>query len=295
MLNVKIIADSISTYSKVRITTFELEYHRFILSEVNTHRLFSRNSASSRAIPVPKMLEIVRTDPAIPLFFGKNRPGMQAIEEVDSPDEAEAVWRRMAQQAADGVEELHNLGVHKQIANRPLEPYQYIRTVLTATDFNNWYWLRDHTDAQPEIQAPARLMLAAHEKSKPQRLNPGEWHVPYVNCRINKETNAQMFFDENNKRVSLHEALMISASCCAQVSYRKTDGSLEKAETVYKRLVESKPCHASPTEHQAMVIGDDRAIPGITHYNTRDMSPGSGNLRWWLQYRQLIKDNVRYN
>ena len=294
-INAKVIADSISTETGTRIMTFELEYHRFIHAEFMTHRVFSRNAASSRAIPVAKMLEMVRTDPAAPIFFGKNRAGMQAVEEVDSPDECLDVWRTMAKMTADGVEKLTALGLHKQHANRPLEPYQFIKVVMTTTDFANWDWLRDHGDAQPEIQALARVISYWKGKSKPKRIDYGEWHMPYVKWKRD-DYGFQVFYDEKDSPISVKEALMISSSCCAQVSYRKLDGTLEKAEDIYKKLIESKPCHASPTEHQATPIDPDNKLEkGVTHIQLRDGAACSGNFRWWIQHRQLIEGHTQYD
>ena len=81
-MEVKVIADSISESGK-RITTFQLKYPRFIHSEVMTHRVFSRNASSSRAIPVKKMIEQVRNNPAMPIHWGANQSGMQAKNELN--------------------------------------------------------------------------------------------------------------------------------------------------------------------------------------------------------------------
>lgn len=292
-ISVKIIADSVSAHTGTRITTYELEYHRYIHSEFMTHRVFSRNAASSRAIPVATMIDMVRKNPVTPVFLGKNKSGMQATEEVDDPNAVMRVWNNLAVQVANGVEELNKLGLHKQVANRPLEAFQRIKTVMTTTDRANWYYLRYHESAQPEIVELAKLMQEADDCSKPVVLHKNQWHMPYVFNTL--EGDEQVFFDEHNSIITLEQALTISSSCCAQVSYRKNDGSLEKAETVYKRLIESKPCHASPTEHQAKPVDPTEWFPeGCTHI-TRKGVYYSGNLRNWIQHRQLIKDHVKYD
>ena len=159
---VKILADSISPQGK-RITTFQLKYWRGIHAELLTHRVFSRNASSSRAIPVAKMIEQVRQDPAMPIHWGANQSGMQAHKELQGEDRRKAMeqWFTAAEMASDIAEEMTKIGLHKQVANRILEPFQYISVVLTATDFDNWFELRDHEDAQPEIRELAREMNIA--------------------------------------------------------------------------------------------------------------------------------------
>lgn len=299
-IEVKVIADSISPQG-VRITTLELEYPRFIHAELMTHRVFSRNSASSRAIPIKTMLDTITFNPAKPVHWGKNQAGMQAKEELEQPQKirAQSAWNTAMIDAVKHSASMHEIGVHKQIANRITEPFQHMKVVVTSTEWNNWDWLRFHPDAQPEIKALAEKTIEARAKSVPQKLKHGEWHLPYV---VSKRHDAGYieYFDETGKQISAHEAIMISASCCAQTSYRKSDTSLEKAETIYKRLIESEPCHASPVEHQAAVIdfsyalaGDSNTWPvGVTHID-RDGIFWSGNFRGWVQYRQLVPNNVK--
>lgn len=299
-ISATVIADSISPEG-VRITTLELEYPRFIHAELMTHRVFSRNSASSRAIPIKTMLDTIMFNPAMPVHWGKNQAGMQAKEELEQPQKirAQALWNTAKSAAVKYSDMMHEDGVHKQIANRITEPFQHMKVVVTSTEWNNWDWLRNHPDAQPEIKVLAEKTIEARVNSVPQKLKHGEWHVPYVQTKRH-ETGHLEYFDETGKQISAHEAIMISASCSAQTSYRKSDTSLEKAETIYKRLIESEPCHASPVEHQASVIdfsyskaGDSNTWPvGITHID-RDGNFWSGNFRGWVQYRQLVPNNAK--
>ncbi len=299
-IEAKVIADSISPQG-VRITTLELEYPRFIHSELMTHRVFSRNSASSRAIPIKTMLDTITFNPAKPVHWGKNQAGMQAKEELEQPQrvQAQAAWQSAMISAVKHSESMHNIGVHKQIANRVTEPFQHMKVVVTSTEWNNWDWLRFHPDAQPEIKELAEKTIKARAESTPQKLTAGEWHFPYVNSKRNEHGYLE-YFDEEGNAISGTQAVMISASCCAQTSYRKSDTSLEKAETIYKRLIESEPCHASPVEHQAVVVDFDYALAGdsntwptgITHID-RDGIFWSGNFRGWVQYRQLVPNNVK--
>lgn len=315
-IKAKIIADSVSPNGQ-RITTFELEYPRFIHSELMTHRLFSRNAMSSRAVPVSKMLEQVRKDPATPIHWGKNQSGMQAKEQLVGNQLLEVIdnWYQAANYAALQAELMWDYGAHKQIVNRILEPFQIMKTVLTATEFDNFFWLRKHEDAQPEIKDLAEKMFNALKESEPRKLSPKWWHVPYFHngywCPFMLDEDC---YDDPH---SLKEALAISASCCAQVSYRVLDDSLEKAENIYKRLVESEPVHASPFEHQATPMkpeeeqtcndyGDgqryyfgnnvNQVAPktweaGITH-SDKNGNLWSGNFKGWVQHRQLIPNNV---
>lgn len=293
-INAKIVADSISQGK--RITTFELEYPRFIHSELMTHRVFSRNAMSSRAVPIGKMIEQVIQDPAMPIHWGENQSGMQAKQEVKNLEICKYVWETIAHTAAAGAQRLEDLKVHKQIVNRVLEPFQTMKTVLTSTEFENFYWLRNHEDAQPEIKKLAEEMLKAQEGSNPIPLLPGEWHLPYYG------EHGALFASFSDEE--LRNAKAISASCCAQVSYRKLDDSLEKALNVYKRLVESEPVHASPFEHQATPIKPPHYGDTNLHYAQHTWQQGvthadrkgylwSGNFCGWIQHRQLIAKNVK--
>lgn len=324
-ITAKIIAHSVAPNGQT-IVTFELEYPRFIHSEFMTHRLFSRNAASSRAIPVAAIIQQVRDNPAMPIHYGQNQAGMQAKNILSDAltGSAKYIWRKAANFAADMAEALTKIGLHKQATNRILEPFQTMKTVMTATCMDNFFWLRNHEDAQPEIRELARLMWEALQASTPNKLQPGEWHVPYVET-TRDFAGKIMYVGESTKddplavpdvdtdrymRIyTLEEALAISSSCCAQVSYRKLDDTLEKALMVYQRLVESEPVHASPFEHSATPIeksglryaeGEDYsnnpADPeswqkGITHVD-RQGRFWSGNLVGWVQYRQLIPNNV---
>ena len=280
-ISAKIIADSVSP-DGIRITTLELEYPRFIHAEFMTHRVFSRNAASSRAIPVAKVIEQVRNDPAMPVHWGKNQPGMQAAGELggDVLAVAQQHWRAAALNAADIAEGLAELGLHKQVANRILEPFQRMKTVVTATEWYNFFELRCHPDAQPEIQVLACAMRDAMAASTPTKLGFGEWHLPYVESMVSDTGDGTRHYGAKGE-LSLTEALKISASCCAQVSYRKLDDSLDKALGVYERLVGSVPFHASPFEHQATPVLPDKVF--VDNYLCR-------NFRGWVQHRALLED-----
>jgi thymidylate synthase ThyX len=261
-----VVQDSIA--NGVRITTLELEYPRFIHAEVLTHRQFSRNSASSRAVPVDDMLQLVSANPAEPVFWGKAQQGMQAREEIDDTHVAVTYWNAARYSALDYAETLKGLGLHKQIVNRVTEPFQMIRVVVTSTEWANFFELRDHEDAQPEIQTLAKAMGQAFLESKPMQLNTGDWHVPYVTRH--QDESGQVFYGDDTI-LDRASARLISASCCAQVSYRLQDKSLQKAERIAQRLLKARPWHASPFEHQATPMRSGSFLdiePGVTHMDT---------------------------
>lgn len=304
-ISAKIIADSINEKG-VRITTFEIMFPRWILSEINTHRVFSRNSFSSRAFPISKMIDLVKEQPAMPIHWGKNQSGMQAKEELDYDKTTEAIdtWLLACGNAIISANMLNELGLHKQVVNRLLEPFQMMKTIVTATSFDNFFALRYHSDAQPEIHELARTMLLCYTESEPELLQPGEWHTPYVNHERDEKRELKYYvidYDTTGTEaddksyyqyLTLEEALKVSCSCCAQVSYRKLDDSIEKALTIYDKLVGSEPKHSSAFEHCATPIGNVKEnSKGITHQDIKG-NYWSGNFKEWIQYRQLIPGHV---
>lgn len=263
-MQVKIIADSIS-HSGVRLTTFQLKYQRFVHSEMMTHRVFSRNASSSRAIPIAKILDQVRNDPAIPVEWGKNQAGMQAREHLSEEDQIKAkfLWFVARDEACNTAQMMADLGLHKQIVNRILEPFQWIHVVVTATEWDNFFALRDHPDAQPEIRELAKMMKAAYNDSTPKKMNIGDWHLPYIT--------------EDDRHLTVDDQKKVSAARCCRVSYMKHDGfraSLEEDIQLHDRLVTANPPHMSPVEHQA---------------ECWDGEGWCGNFRQWLQYRKELE------
>ena len=305
MIKATIIADSVSAYSGQRITTFELEYPRFIHAELMTHRVFSRNSASSRAVPIDKMIELVQTNTAEPIHWGSNKSGMQAGDEIVNTTSAINVWIDARNDAIKHAKRLQALGLHKQIVNRVLEPFQIIKVLVTATSFDNFFNLRCHKDAQPEIKHLADLMYEAMQNSDYEVLHTGEWHTPYVHHESNDDDGELSYFVYDTdpegyqfaQYLSTEDAIKVSCSCAAQVSYRKNDTSIEKAINIYDKLVNSSPVHASAFEHCATPIDpsfatfpDTQWEKGITH-QTADYKFSSGNFTNWIQHRQLIPDH----
>lgn len=252
----KIIRDSVSPEGH-RLTTMEVTFHRFVLAEFNTHRMFSRNSASSRAIPTKKFMERVS---AFPVEFGSNQPGMQAGPPLEGEDlkRAEELWGVAGIQMKMFAKQLADLGVHKQVTNRLLEPFMWHTVIVTATEWDNFFGLRANPMAQPEIRVAAEMMLDAYKNSEPELLR-GQWHLPYVL--------------DDELPLDLGVLLKISAARCARVSYLTHDGvrNIDKDLELFARLTEADPPHASPLEHVALP-----ARPGETV---------EGNFTGWHQLR----------
>lgn len=261
----EIVLDSIGP-SGVRLTTFSLTYPRVIHAELMTHRQFSRNASSSRAIPWERMRQWILDDPYVPLYWGRNQKGMQAGGEL-SPEEREAarlIWLDARDSAIASADSLFELGLHKQIVNRLVEPFGHINVLVTATDFANWFSLRVHEAAMPEIQQLAVMMARAYLAATPEPMEENEWHLPYITA------------DEHD--IYRTKALLkLSTARCARVSYKTHDGKTPTAEedfALFERLLGSDPKHASPSEHQARAVSQKAAR--------------SGNLMGWVQHRKTI-------
>ena len=297
--------DSVST-SDERLTTFVVEYPRIILAELNTHRMLSRNSASSRAIPFDKMTTQLT---ARPVRFGEANPGMQDkgeehdqpvfyedADEYFSPEDYWGIAKNSAHKMARGY---YRAGYHKQIANRLVEPFQTMKTVISSTEWENFFWLRNHASADPTFAELARVMQQAMQESVPQTLLPSEWHLPYVTSRRDDNGKLEYWLDSETQLCE-DDALKVSAARCAAVSYRNTDYGLEKCRQVHDKLVGDDRKHGSAMEHQAkemtgldaggeitLVTNPKTWEPGITHMDS-EFNLWSGNFKGWIQYRKLI-------
>ncbi len=234
MINVEIIKDSVSPFPK-RITTFLLTYPRFIHAEMLRHRCLSRSAQSSRAVPTNKLLERVKTNPVIPLHWGQNQGGMQADTEVSEVEQnkAKGLWLETRDEVVRMVEELQKIKIHKQIINRLLEPFCTITEVVTGTDWGNFFNLRVHKDAQPEIRVVAEIMLDLYTANTPQRLEYGEWHLPFV--------------DED---LDLQTKIKVSFARCARASYVNFYGKKDIDDDIKLHDDLVPKFHISPSEHQ---------------------------------------------
>lgn len=315
MTSATILKDSINSFGN-RVTTFRLTYTRYILAELNTFRMASKNTASSRAIPVTKNIERIRENPFVPTEWGKNRPGMSANELINENliNEAKKTWIKASQLNCAVAEKLNSLNIHKQIVNRVLEPYSTVDTILTATDFDNFFKLRIDKQADPEIHRLARLMYEEYSNSKPELLLTNQWHLPYIDCDYSDVNNKRYFVD--NTEIDLETAIKVSVSCCAQVSYRKLDTSVDKALDIFEKLrlfdSESIP-HSSPTEHQCKPFSNKEyevrmnaynmmyeSLNGEVNINEKELSELESifykrNFRGWTQYRVSIPNDTFKN
>lgn len=274
MISAKIVLDSESMYGH-RLTTFELEYPRFIHAEVMTHRVFSRNAASSRAIPTKKFRKNVLSNTALPVYWGRAGKGMSAHGEVENKEAALNWWMKVRDTIVSLHEEGEGLGLSKELVNRVIESHMNIRVILTATEFSNFFFLRRAPDAQPEIRELANCMFNAYINSKPSRINFFEWHLPYITYEDKLECQ-YLFNNSANKFLK-----QISAARCARVSYLTHDGKrdLDKDIELFDKLVggasNGEPGHWSPLEH----VATPHIIPRF-----------QGNFYGWKQFRKTFKN-----
>lgn len=290
----KIIADSITPEGD-RLTTMEIVCHRFVLAEFNTHRAFSRNSASSRAIPVKKQLERVRNDVAEPLEWPNEQKGMQGGDSIEDVLQAETWWLAASENAACTAEALSNLGVHKSVTNRLLEPFMWHTIIVSATEWDNFFEQRCSPLAQPEIRAVAERMREAKADSAPNLLREGEWHLPYFDSEDWEALRNSGLVELGRSMYPL--AVRISAARCARVSYLTHDGKrdIRTDLELYVRLVTADPPHWSPLEHVATPWPENRQSEhALRYYNGPDGRvhhvdishlPKVGNLRGWRSLR----------
>lgn len=264
-----VLADSSAFES--RLITLEVTFHRYVLAEFNTHRMFSRNGASSRAIPVAKMIERARTANVEPLVWGKNEPGMQShtLLEGASLAFAQQAWKIAKARAIDVAEAMVEAEVHKQIVNRILEPFLPMTMVVTGDEraYDNFLLQRLHIQAQPEIKYLAIAMKAALDESKPLSLNDGDWHLP--------------FYSRDLAELPMVDCVKACVGRCARVSYNNHHGERAPQDDIglYEKLVSAKPMHASPLEHVVQVQ--------LNYTGNR------GNLSSpWLQLRKQVETNV---
>ena len=346
-IRAKVLKKSMSSVTGLVFKTFEVEYPRIILAELNTHRMLSKNSASSRAIPFKKMLEQLH---GRPVRFGEVNSGMQDKGENYSASVAiqnnlwamfdaylydhvpgatlsdcisddgkrlevspETAWEFNKYLTTSMSEAFYNARYHKQVYNRLTESSQMMKTVISGTEWDNFFWLRDHEAADPTIAELARVMREADDGTEAQVLQPGEWHLPYVTTLVSSDgSGAYYYLDDNDVgtagHIPLEDAIKVSCARCAAVSFRNVDYGIEKSREVYERLVGDERKHASAFEHCATPMkayshgepkgfglydyvnlpGDPRYWEeGITHMD-RQGNLWSGNLKGWRQYRKLI-------
>lgn len=260
MFECKVVCDSIGDMSGRRLTTVVITYPRFIHAEILTHRDRARNSASSRAIPWPKMMAAIQDRPVVPIRWGSEQKGMQTGGEIDNPTEATKVWLQARDAALGYAKQLATLGVHKSLVNRVTEPWMWITVVMTATEWANFFRLRCHPDAEIHFQKIAGMIRESLEQSKPTVCQYGEWHLPFVQP------------SEINLDIELLKKCSVAR--CARVSYLTHEGKrdVSKDLELFDRLVQGSGFgHWSPHEHVAECVRAEQV---------------SGPFRGWLQYRK---------
>lgn len=278
MTSAKVIKDSVSPAGH-RLTTIEVTMHRFVLAEFNTHRVFSRNSASSRAIPFNKQVDRVTRDPAIPVSWPAEQSGMQGGDELDEDARcaAEGTWLDAKVEAVKAARRLNRLGVHKSVTNRLLEPFMRHTVIVSATDWDGFWTQRCSPLAQPEIRVAAEAMREVYDASTPQPLGEGDWHLPYI-----EEQDWEAMADRTRIGKDMYPlAKKVSAARCARVSYLTHDGrqDMDADLALYDRLVTAQPPHASPLEHVATP-----ADP----FNWFGNDVPAGNFTGWHQLRHRV-------
>ena len=309
----KILKHSISP-DGVPLCTFEIKIPRIVLAEFNTHRVFSRNSASSRAIPVEKMIKMVQEDPYIPSSWGKNQKGMQAGIDLDERDasKATAMWLHARDAAVEKAEKLLDLGVHKQITNRLLEPFMWHTIIVTATEWSNFFHLRNNPMAHPDIQIPARMMQELYKSSVPEELDYGEWHLPLIGPEdYFAAFDSDIAQVDNNSQTLMKAMVKVSVGRSARVFYLTHDGKRDLAADIALHDSLLAAGHMSPFEHVARpatfedwhVARDEslkntpvRYAPELEVVYNGDapyarLAPQHqwhGNFRGWKSYRKTI-------
>lgn len=276
----RVLKDSVSPLG-IRLTTLEVTFPRIVLAEFNTHRVFSRNSASSRAIPVEKMLKRVQDDPFIPFYWGKNQKGMQAEQEVTIEEAvvAQREWLKARDLSVQQAKSLLDLGIHKQITNRLLEPFLWQTVIVTATEWDNWEALRRHPDAQPEIKRAADLMWDARSASVPTLLKPGEWHLPLTPELDDKPAVIDWEFWKK-----------VSTGRCARISYLTHDGKRDVNADIDLGERLRSGGHMSPFEHIARPLD----VSDLAPHELNPELTFRGNFRGFLQYRKELPFEENY-
>lgn len=293
-ISARIIADSQNEYGN-RLTTFVLTFPRIVLAEFNTHRVISRNSASSRAIPFEKMVKMVEEDPFIPIKWMKDHKGMQGTEYFKEGAALKSMWLKARDEATRHAEFLNIKGLTKQLCNRLLEPFMWHTVIATASEWQNFFALRAHDQAEIHIQELAYKMLDEYNANTPKILKAGEWHIPFGDKvdggRLYKLQLEQAQAKGPGKADSDEELkVKISTARCARVSYLNFEGKDDYEADIKLHDMLLKSGHMSPFEHCA------KAMSRREYYDTAELceKPGwSGNFEGFIQYRKMIKNESK--
>lgn len=279
-ISARIDTDSINE-SGDRITTWILRYPRFIHADFMTHRMFSRNGSSSRARRATNILKEVVLDPVVPIEWGKNGKGMSADKTLSSFKSwlCKKIWLSTRLPVVASVWLLNKIGLHKQWTNRLLEPWAHITVIMTATEMDNFFALRDSDKAQPEIHELASQMKREYNNSIPVLCMKGEWHIPLLTqaerdrlTSVNLRSRGFFLPDNTGEDLKwLSETMRVSTARAARVSYNRTEMIKSKEEDLDLHDKLKSDGHWSPFEHCAS------AEPGVEWV---------GNFYGWAQYRK---------
>ncbi len=312
MFSAEIIADSKNEFGQ-RMTTFVIEFPRMILAEFNTHRMLSRNSASSRAIPFEKMVKRVEENPFIPLKWMKDHKGMQGNEyfegDIDT-DHLKEVWIEARDAAISNAKFLSEEGLTKQVCNRLLEPFMWHTVIVTASEWQNFFALRAHEAAEIHMQKIAYMMLEEYNKSTPKELKAGEWHIPFGD-KMDEDRlfsfQTHIFGKEEYHIPSIEELkVKIATARCARVSYLNFEGKDDYEADIKLHNMLSKMGHWSPFEHCARAMSEWETenwhSMGVNLYEN-GASKGSkyiqegwcGNFRGFVQYRKMFGEENKFD
>lgn len=287
-ISANIIADSLNEYGQ-RLTTFVLVFPRIVLAEFNTHRMLSRNSASSRAIPFEKMVKMVKEDPFIPIKWMKDHKGMQGNEYLDKQYsfECEQTWLNARDEAIKKADHLSGYGLTKQICNRLLEPFMWHTCICTGTDWSNFFALRAHEQAEIHIQQLAYEMLHEYTRNIPKQLKAGEWHIPFGD-KLNEGSLAFLHANGTIKEL----AVKVATARCARVSYLNFEGKDDYTADIKLHDMLLSSGHMSPFEHCARAMGKFE-FEELHKHDCGDMKAQRGwcgNFRGFIQYRKMLNN-----
>jgi thymidylate synthase ThyX len=312
MYKAEVIAASRNTHGQ-RITTMLVTFPRIVLAELNTHRMFTRNSASSRAIPFKRMLAAVEDNPFVPLRFQKQHSGMQGTEywEGDDHEFRKNLWLRARRRAVEGALDLDHAGTTKQLCNRLLEPFAWHTALITSTEWENYFALRANEAADIHIEHLAQLMLEAYNTAEVKQLQPGQWHMPFSDKLPWVDQELADGFTAHGQVSKVFDesvALKVCTARCAQTSYTLL-GDDEKPLDVPKLIALhdrlARAGHWSPFEHCAKAMDRHEYYHNVRGYFERhtseldmlnkdsDMYGWCGNFQGFIQYRKLFTDENR--
>jgi thymidylate synthase ThyX len=297
-INAKIVADSCDIRGN-RITSVLVTIPRIVLAELNTHRMFSRNSASSRAIPFERMVKAVKDDPFIPIAWQKDHSGMQGTEYMEHGiNDLIDNHLRARDAAVERATEANQRGLTKQLCNRYLEPFMWHTVLITSTEWENFFALRcpqygllteeglKHFRSQNDYFKAGGVISGTDINIEFLKINKSgaEIHIQAaaeaIYDAMNESTPMALkdgmwhipFSDKlNNPEMGtaygyLH-GIKVATAMCARTSYTVVGNEKEmtyaKLIEIHDRMVSQVPFHASPFEHCARVMTEDEYYTNV--------------------------------